>query len=201
MRRRLLTRCIHGAGALLLAGSLAGCALPTDTFNPVIVITSPRAGTVASSGVTEVKGKVLAYGGVRALTVNGHNLFRLPQFAAERGKNIVSFAFKTAGAGGPAAYTIKATDGHGLSSTEVLPIRFRSSRPSLQISRIGRSGKVLQVSGIASDGTEVTQIRVDGTPLPVTPGRRVPFYAQAQGRSMTIEAINAAGRARTVTVH
>lgn len=172
-------------GACLL---LASCAARTDTFKPRIVVTAPDGGGASTSRSFVVSGYVLDDQGVRSLAVEGTDVtLQAP------GEKIQPFSFRTLIQGASASYSIRATDTSGNVSTLVLPVRVDTVKPKINVTRVERDGQIIRVSGVATDDQKVAQVIVDGNRLNITPGRRVEFYAETNGKYADIQVRDAAG--------
>lgn len=187
MRRALQARTL-GVPGVLLAVTLAGCSREADSFRPRIIITQPEAGAITRATDTVVRGYAVDDGGISSVRVNGTAVPR-------RGgtPKIYSFAFKTATKGTTANYVIEAIDFSGRATKLTLPLRYDTKAPELEISKFEREGNTMRVTGVATDDFKVTAITIDGSRLSITPGRRVPFYAEATGEFVEIVVTDAAG--------
>lgn len=180
-------RLASGVAALTVTALLASCAREADTFRPRIIITQPEAGSVSRQASTIVKGYVMDDHGVAELLVNGRRV------ATTGSGKIAAFQFRTEIASNRTNYTLKATDTSGQSITVDLPLRFDPNPPTLDVTKFEKEGTTLRVTGTATDDVKVASITVDGSRLTITPGRRVPFYAEATGIYVDIVVTDAAG--------
>lgn len=174
--------------ALALAAFLSGCSRTTDNFAPRIVISSPSDGGMSPSKTPTVKGYALDDTGVTKITVNGKSI---PIQAGSR--KIANFQFATQVSGPKSVYEIAAYDAAGNESTLSLPITVDAEKPQINLKAFERAGRVIRVSGVATDNVQVSQILVDGNRLNITPAKRVEFYAETTGIYADIEVYDAAG--------
>ena len=182
--RRVLQACFLAAGLL----GLGGCARQDDTFRPHIIITQPEAGSVSRQNSSVVRGYAIDDQAIAGLSVNGTAL-KLPTGR----RKIVPFAFKASATSNRADYTIEATDNAGERAKLTLPLRYDPNPPSIEITKVERDGGALRVTGVASDDVKVASVTVDGSKLSVSPGRQVPFYAEASGDAVDVTVMDAAG--------
>ncbi|MFC5847944.1 hypothetical protein [Deinococcus petrolearius] len=176
---------------LLLLG-LSGCARPTDTFTPRIVINGPAGGAVSQSRAPTVRGYALDDVGVTRITVDGKTI---PVQAGSR--KIAAFSFQPPLQGNRGQYTVRAYDAAGHVGELSGTVRVDLQKPQIQVTAFERSGRQLRVSGIASDAGGVTAVSVDGQPLSISPGTRVAFSGQTSGVYADITVRDAAGNTST----
>lgn len=183
-------------GALLLVPALAlglsGCARTTDTFKPRISVNNAD-GAASQARSFVVDGYALDDTGVTQITVDGQPLPILPG-----SRKLARFQFKTLIQGDKGQYTIVARDAAGNKSTLVLPVTVDPTKPTIRVTRFEKAGRVIRVTGVASDNSRVTQVAVDGNRLNITPGAKVEFYAETTGIWADIEAVDAAGNRATL---
>lgn len=178
---------------LLFASLLSGCSRTADNFAPRIVISSPSDGGISQTKTPTVKGYALDDVGVTRITVNGKDI---PIKAGSR--KIANFEFQAAVSGPKADYGIIAYDAAGHQGKLSLPISVDNTKPEIHLKAFERSGKVIRVSGIATDNIQVAQVIVDGNRLNINPGKRVEFYAETTGIYADIEVYDAAGNKANV---
>lgn len=178
--------------SLLPLGLLGGCARQDDAFRPHVIITEPEAGSVSRQNSSVVRGYAIDDQAIVSVRVNGTAL-KLPSGSHK----IVPFAFKTSATSTRADYTIEAADNMGHSAKVTLPLRYDPNPPKIEIGKLERDGGTLRITGVASDDVKVASVTVAGSKLSVSPGRRVPFYAEASGSSVDVVVLDAAGN-RTV---
>ncbi len=171
-----------------LAALLSGCSRTTDTFAPRIVISSPSDGGMSPSKTPTVRGYALDDTGVTRITVNGKSI---PIQTGSR--KIANFQFSAQVSGASTVYELVAYDAAGNKSRLSLPITVDAQKPAINLKAFERSGRVIRVSGIATDNVQVAQVLVDGNRLNITPGKRVEFYAETSGIYADIEVYDAAG--------
>lgn len=177
----------------LLPLGLGGCARPTDTFTPRIVIGGPAGGAVSQDTTPTVRGYALDDVGVTRITVNGK---AIPVQAGSR--KIAAFSFQPPIQGNRGQYTVRAYDAAGHVGELSGAVRVDVQRPQIQVTSLERSGRQIRVSGVASDVGGVTAVSVDGQPLGIQPGTRVAFSGQTSGLYADITVRDAAGNTATL---
>lgn len=143
---------------------------------------------MSQSKTPTVKGYALDDVGITRLTVNGKSI---PIQAGTR--KIANFEFKAQVNGAKADYQIAAYDAAGNEGKLTLPISVDTVKPSLSLKSFERVGKIIRVTGVATDNMQVAQVIVDGNRLNINPGKRVEFYAETTGIYADIEVYDAAG--------
>lgn len=176
----------------LLVG-LSGCARPTDTFTPRVVIGGPAGGAVSQSRAPTVSGYALDDVGVTRITVDGKTI---PIKAGSR--KIAAFSFQPTLQGNRAQYTVRAYDRAGHVGELSGAVRVDADKPQIQVTSLERSGRQIRLSGVASDAGGVTAVSMDGQPLGISPGTRVAFSGQTSGVYADITVRDAAGNTATL---
>lgn len=178
---------------VLLALGLGGCARPTDTFTPRIVIGGPGGSAVSQSRTPTVRGYALDDVGVTRVTVDGK---AMPLQAGSR--KIAVFSFQPAIQGDRGQYTVRAYDAAGHVGELSGSVRVDAQKPQIQVTSLERSGRQIRVNGVAVDAGGVTAVSVDGQALSIQPGSRVAFSGQTSGVYADITVRDAAGNTATL---
>lgn len=178
---------------VLLALGLSGCARPTDTFTPRIVIGGPAGSAVSQSRAPTVRGYALDDVGVTKITVDGK---AIPVQAGSR--KIALFSFQPPIQGNRGQYTVRAYDAAGHVGELSGAVRVDAQKPQIQVTSLERSGRQIRLSGVASDDGGVAAVSVDGQPLSISPGTRVAFSGQTSGVYADITVRDAAGNTATL---
>jgi len=148
----------------------------SDSFSTVLTITEPQAGTSRSTEQIEVFGYAMDDSGIMAIRVDGNDLFDSPQFASERGKQLVHFGFRGQARGeGQLTYVIEVDDGDGTTTTLDYSITVDVTPPTLEFEAVPLGNGAFNISGTARDNTQVSSIRIGGVPFSFAPGPEVSF--------------------------
>lgn len=176
-RRRLRRATTLLALAAALVPSVTACLARSDSSSPIIAITEPKSGTTRSAVDLRIRGYAMDDAGVASIRVDGADLLQDPLYAAERGKQLVQFAFtKPNLTDGELTLVLEVTDVHGRTTTETYLLTLDATPPTVELTRVegAGSGRV-RVEGVASDNIRLTSIRVNGVPIAFTPGREFAF--------------------------
>src|SRR5690625_1968736 len=161
---------------LLLPLLLGGCMSRTDSFSTVLTITEPKAGTSRSTEQIDVFGYAMDDSGIMAIRVDGKDLFDAPQFASERGRQLVHFGFRGQARGeGQLTYVIEVDDADGNTTTLNYSITVDVTPPSLEFEAVALGGGAFNISGTARDNTQISSLRIGGVPFSFAPGPEVSF--------------------------
>ncbi len=187
-----LTLLLTGGFLLLL---LSGCLTREDSFEAVLSITEPKAGTARSTEVIDVYGYALDDAGIVAIRVDGSDLFNAPQFATERGKKLVHFGFRGQARGeGELTYLIEVEDADGNVTSLNYSLTVDVTPPTLELTATPLGGGSFNLSGIARDNMSVSVIRIGGVPYTFAPGPEVSFeLPNITPASQLIEVVDSAG--------
>lgn len=185
------------AGGLLL---LSGClSRDADSFDAVITITEPKAGTARSAEQVDVFGYALDDRGIQAIRVDGDDLFRYPQFEAERGKKLVHFGFRGQARGeGELTYLIEVEDVDGFVTSLNYSLTVDITPPTLELEVTAASGGGFDIRGVARDNMAVSSIRIGGVPYTFAPAPEVSFdLPNVTPDSRVVEVADSAGNTIT----
>lgn len=184
---------------VLLLLSLAGCLKREDSFAAVITITEPKAGTARSTEVIDVYGYAMDDSGIMAIRVDGNNLFNSPQFAGERGKQLVNFGFRGQARGeGELTYLIEVEDGSGNLTSLNYSLTVDTTPPTLELTATALGGGAFNLVGVAADNMSVSAIRIGGIPYTFAPGAEVSFdLPNVTPATRLIEVVDSAGNTLT----
>src|SRR5690554_4803537 len=185
---------------LLLTGGLllfllAGCLNREDSFEAVLSITEPKAGTARSAEVVDVYGYAMDDSGIMAIRVDGNDLFNSQQFAAERGKRLVHFGFRGQARGeGELTYLIEIEDADGNVTSLNYSLTVDVTPPTLELTATALGNGAYNLTGIARDNMSVSVIRIGGIPYTFAPGPEVSFdLPNITPASQLIEVVDSAG--------
>ena len=185
------------AGIALLF--LSGCLSREESFDAVISITEPKAGTARSTEQVDVYGYAMDDNGIMAIRVDGTDLFSTPQFASERGKRLVHFGFRGQARGeGELTYLIEVVDQSGNITSLNYSLTVDVTPPSLDLTATALGEGAFNLSGTARDNMAVSVIRIGGIPYTFAPGPEVSFdLPNITPASRLIEVVDAAGNTLT----
>ena len=167
-----------GAAVLaLLSLGLGGCVGRSDSMAPVVAITEPRSGTTRNSDDLSISGYAMDDAGIASIKVDGTDLLLDAQYASERGKRLVQFAFtKPNLKDGELTLTLDVTDVNGRRATERYVLTLDATPPTVELTKVeGIGGGKLRVEGVARDNMRLSSIRINGVPLAFTPGAEYSF--------------------------
>ncbi len=183
-------------GLLILSGCLSRDA---DSFEAVITITEPKAGTARSAEQVDVFGYALDDRGIAAIRVDGDNLFNYPQFAGERGQKLVHFGFRGQARGeGQLTYLIEVEDVDGNVTSLNYSLTVDVTDPTLELETTAVSGGGFNISGTARDNISVSSIRIGGVPYTFVPAPEVSFdLPNVTPETRVIEVTDSAGNTLT----
>lgn len=169
---------------------LSACSRGEDRFSPRIVITSSSSNGVTATREFLVQGYVIDDQAVTGLTANGK---ALP--VGDGTRKIVNFEFKSQLDKGSkkGIFIIRANDASNhVSSVEKTVILDRTN-PTIKIKSFRRNGKLITLSGIATDNHSILQVLVDGNRLNISPDRSVEFYAETTGTYADLVVMDSVG--------
>ena len=175
--RSLISVSFRAALALTGAALLGGCAREADTFQPLIMITSPKDGGITSAKDLHIKGYILDDTRPLQLTINGEVV---PLTAGEDDIKIKFFSYQPA-AGSENTFELQAKDAAGNISNMTLNVNVDAEAPVLNITSFEQFGKTIRVTGTATDNDRVEEVLIDGRRINITQGQKVTFYAETQG--------------------
>lgn len=183
-------------GLLLLSGCLSR---DSDSFDAVITITEPKAGTARSAEQIDVFGYALDDRGIQAIRVDGDDLFNYPQFAGERGQKLVHFGFRGQARGeGELTYLIEVEDVDGNVTSLNYSLTVDVTPPTLELNVSAVDGGGFNISGIARDNMAVSSIRIGGVPYTFAPAPEVSFdLPNVTPETRVIEVADSAGNILT----
>ncbi len=165
--------------SVLLALLLSACLKREDSFDAVITITEPKAGTARSTEQVDVYGYALDDRGIAAIRVDGDDLLSYPQFASERGKSLVHFGFRgRAVQEGELTYLIEVEDVDGRVTSLNYSLTVDVTPPSLELDVTALGDGRFSLSGRATDNVAISSIRIGGVPYSFVPGAEVTFDLQ-----------------------
>lgn len=144
---------------------------------PVVAITEPRSGTTRNSDDLSISGYAMDDAGIASIKVDGTDLLLDGQYASERGKRLVQFAFtKPNLKDGELTLTLDVTDVNGRRATERYVLTLDATPPTVELTKVeGIGGGKLRVEGVARDNMRLSSIRINGVPLAFTPGAEYSF--------------------------
>lgn len=179
----------------LLVLLLGGCLSRSESFDAVISITEPKAGTARSTEQVDVYGYAMDDNGITAIRVDGANLFDSPSFASERGKKLVHFGFRGQARGeGELTYLIEVEDSGGNVTTLNYSLTVDVTPPTLELTATAVSGTAFNLSGVARDNVAVSSIRIGGVPYTFAPGPEVSFdLPNVTPAERVVEVVDSAG--------
>ncbi|HET9027416.1 MAG TPA: Ig-like domain-containing protein [Trueperaceae bacterium] len=178
MRHKTAISTSFGAAVLaLLSLGLGGCVGRSDSMAPVVAITEPRSGTTRNSDDLSISGYAMDDAGIASIKVDGTDLLLDAQYASERGKRLVQFAFtKPNLKDGELTLTLDVTDVNGRRATERYVLTLDATPPTVELTKVeGIGGGKLRVEGVARDNMRLSSIRINGVPLAFTPGAEYSF--------------------------
>src|SRR5690554_5678813 len=141
----------------LLVLLLGGCLSRSESFDAVISITEPKAGTARSTEQVDVYGYAMDDNGITAIRVDGSNLFDSPAFASERGKKLVHFGFRGQARGeGELTYLIEVEDLEGNVTTMNYSLTVDVTPPTLELTATATGSGAFNLSGMARDNVAVS---------------------------------------------
>ncbi len=183
--------------ALLLV--LSGCLKREDSFEAVITITEPKAGTARSTEQIDVYGYALDDRGIAAIRVDGTDLLSTPAFSGERGKTLVHFGFRgQAIREGELNYLIEVEDVDGNVVSLNYALTVDVSAPTLELTATSPSAGRFNLTGVARDNIAVSAIRIGGVPYTFVPGPEVTFdLLNIAPDTRVIEIVDSAGNVHT----
>lgn len=192
-------RALLPALSVLLILLLGGCLSRGESFDAVISITEPKAGTARSTEQVDVYGYAMDDNGIIAIRVDGSNLFDSPAFASERGKKLVHFGFRGQARGeGELTYLIEVQDQGGNITTMNYSLTVDVTPPELELTATDAGGGAFNLSGVARDNVAVSSIRIGGVPYTFAPGPEVSFdLPNVTPAERTVEVTDSAGNTIT----
>src|SRR5690625_936805 len=186
--------CLLITGGLLL---LTGClSRDADSFDAVITITEPKAGTARSAEQIDVFGYAMDDRGIQAIRVDGDDLFNYTQFAGERGQKLVHFGFRGQARGeGELTYLIEVEDVDGFVTSLNYSLTVDITPPTLELEVTAASGGGFDIRGVARDNMAVSSIRIGGVPYTFAPAPEVSFdLPNVTPDSRVVEVADSAGK-------
>ncbi len=185
--------------AALLLAALTGCLSREESFEAVISITEPKAGTARSTEQIDVYGYAMDDNGISAIRVDGTDLFSTPQFASERGKKLVHFGFRGQARGeGELTYLIEVVDAGGNITSLNYSLTVDITPPTLELTATALGQGAFNLTGVARDNMAVSVIRIGGIPYTFAPGPEVSFdLPNITPATRVIEVVDAAGNILT----
>lgn len=189
-----------GSAARLLAAAallvlLAGCLSRSDSLAPMISITEPKSGTTRSTDTLVIVGYAMDDQGVAAIRVDGKDLLQSPEFAQARGKSLVHFGFRgVVRREGEITYAIEVEDVSGRVTKLDYSLAIDTTPPTLELTAEPLGQGRYRLSGTARDNTQVSAIRIGGSPLSFAPAPEVAFeFSSIAPDTPEVEVVDSAG--------